>query len=194
MTATELSKWHQHPPPAGTEPTRSWPLSLRQLSRNLIGDWFTAEIPEAISQEDQYWISARIAKLDAWASASSAANELAPILAGLFGVYPAGSMSDAAAAIKVTGYFGVLKDRPAWAIRAAAEKWMRGDVGGDEARRFPPSAARLRDLATDEMSAIFKEHSQLQLLRRAKVVKPIEPAALNARRKQVEALLGPSQA
>jgi hypothetical protein len=188
--ATELSEWHQHPPPAGAEPTRSWPLSLRQLSSRLIGDWFTAEIPEAISQADQSWISARLARLDAWASAGSTANELAPILAALFGVYPSGSMSDGAASIKVNGYLGVLKDRPAWAVRTAAEKWMRGEVGGDEARRFPPSAARLRDLATEEMSAIFKEHSQIQLMRRAKVVKPIEPAAVEARRKQVAELLG----
>jgi len=67
---------------------------------------------------------------------------------------------------------------------------MRGEVGGEESQRFPPSAARLRSLATDQMRGVFVEIAALQKLRRAKVVRPISDADMAARRVQVAKLLG----
>lgn len=113
-----------------------------------------------------------------------------PILMGLFAMYPAASIGDSAAAVKVKGYLSVLEDRPIWAVRSAANKWMRGTVGGEESRRYPPSAARLRDLATDELEGLHKEMAALQKLRRARVMPPIAEIDMAARRRQVAELLG----
>lgn len=169
---------------------RSWPPSLRSLAGRMIGDWNTAELPEPISQTDQSWITSRLAQLEAWRSAGSERDALVPILMALFAIYPAAAIGEEIAAVKVRGYLSVLSDRPIWAVRAAAEQWMRGEVGGEEAQRFPPSAARLRSLATDQMRGVFEEIAALQKLRRAKVVRPIDPADMAARRAQVAKLLG----
>lgn len=131
-----------------------------------------------------------MAQLEAWWAAGSERKALAPVLMALFAIYPAAGLGDEMATVKVKGYLLVLADRPIWAVRAAAEKWMRGEAGGEEARRFPPSAARLRDLATDEMRGLFEELAALQKLRRAKVVRPIDPAEAEARRRQVAKILG----
>lgn len=131
-----------------------------------------------------------MAQLEAWRSEGSTRDDLVPILKVLFSLYPAAPLSDETAAIKVKGYLAVLSDRPAWAVRAAADKWMRGEVGGDEAQRFPPAAARLRALATAEMAPLFDELAMLSKLRKAKVVKPVDEADLARRRQQVAKLLG----
>ena len=169
---------------------RSWPPSLRSLAARMIGDWNTAELPEPISQADQSWITSRLARLESWRAEGSEREALVPVLMALFAIYPAAAIGEEIAAVKVRGYLSVLSDRPIWAVRAAAEQWMRGEAGGEEARRFPPSAARLRDLATDEMRGLFEELAALQKLRRAKVVRPVDAADIEARRRQVAKLIG----
>lgn len=156
----------------------------------MFGDWTAPEIPEPISQTDQSWISRRLVQIEAWRAEGSTRDDLVPILKALFAIYPSAAIGDETAALKVKGYLAVLSDRPAWAVRAAADKWMRGEVGGDEAQRFPPSAPRLRALATAEMAPLFDELAMLTKLRKAKVVRPVAEHDMAARRAQVAKLLG----
>lgn len=183
--ATAVTAQQDRLPAPGAEPTQSWPPSLKRLNALMIGDWFTAELPEPISKADQSWISNRIGRIDGWLSGDGDRQAIASILAGLFAAYPSAPISDTTAGAKVRIYLAVLEDRPVWAIEEAAKLWLKGDVdGAGRAADFPPSAARLRELATEAMRSLFAEKAKLQLLTRAKVVVPT-----TLRKAEVDALL-----
>lgn len=188
----ELAEWHPQAPLAPVaEPTRSWPPSLRKLSASMIGGWQDgAEIPEPISQTDQHWISKRLAHLDGLRQCDNDRQQVAKTLAVLFASYPAGQANDVTTALKVKNYLDALEDRPAWAVEEAAKRWIRGDV---EARRdaldFPPSAARLRELATQAMEPLYVEKGRLALLRRAEVVPPISEAERQRRAEAIRRII-----
>lgn len=105
----------------------------------------------------------------------------------LFTTYGGAAVSEDVAATRIKTYLEALSDRPAWAIKRAAKRWLKGDVEGVDRKAldFPPSAARLRDLATECMRPVNLELAALQKLTRAKVVKPIDP---EERRRAVERL------
>lgn len=191
MTASrELAQRASQLPEPGAEPTLTWPQSIKRLNASMIGDFLTAEIPAPISETDQLWISKRTAQLEAWrAPAADDRGQILQVLAVLFTSYPAAAVSDATASVRIKAYLEALSDRPAWAIKRAAERWLKGDVTDVDRKAldFPPSTARLRDLATDCMRPVNLELSALQKLTRAKVVKPIDEAE---RKRTVERLKG----
>lgn len=130
----------------------------------------------------------RSAQLEAWrAPGLDDRGQILQVLAVLFTSYPAAAVSDDTAKTRIKTYLEALSDRPAWAIKRAAERWLKGDVSGVERKTldFPPSTARLRELATECMSPVNLELAALQKLTRAKVVKPIDP---EERRRAIERL------
>lgn len=175
-------------PEPGAEPTRSWPLSVQKLNASMIGDFLTAEIPAPISETDARWISGRTSQLEAWrAPGPNDRGHILQALGVLFTTYGGAAISEDVAATRIKTYVEALSDRPAWAIKRAAERWIRGDVTGIERKQldFPPSPARLRELATECMRPVNLELAALQKLTRAKVVKPIDP---EERRRTIERL------
>lgn len=175
-------------PAHGAEPTRSWPLSVQKLNNSMIGDFLTAEIPAPISETDARWISGRTKQLEAWrAPGPDDRGQILQVLGVLFTTYGGAAVSEDVAATRIKTYLEALSDRPAWAIKRAAKRWLKGDVEGVDRKAldFPPSAARLRDLATECMRPVNLELAALQKLTRAKVVKPIDP---EERRRAVERL------
>lgn len=189
--SADLTELDARPPTIGVDPMRSWPPSLMSLAKSLAGAFPNAEIPAPISQTDRYWISARMARLEAWQAAGSTREELVPILAEMFAAYPAAKLAPETAKARVKAYLDALSDKPAWAIAAAAKRWVRGDVeAADGALDFPPSARRLREVAMQEMSVLYTEMSRLKTLSKAKVVPVISEVDRIARQRQVAELLG----
>lgn len=61
-------------------------------------------------------------------------------------------------------YATALDDVPCWALREAVRGWLKGEIGGREARRgFPPPAPILRDYA---LSLVAQAKGQRVMLRR----------------------------
>lgn len=175
----EISRQASQLPEPGADPTHTWPQSLQKLNALMIGDYLTAEIPSPISETDARWISGRTSQLEAWrAPGSDDHRQILQVLAVLFTSYPAAAVSDDTAKTRIKTYVEALSDRPAWAIKRAAERWLKGDVSGVDRKAldFPPSTARLRELATECMRPVNLELTALQKLTRAKVVKPINEA------------------
>lgn len=68
-------------------------------------------------------------------------------------MFPAGNVSEAVIDARSEAYEIALEDVPAWAVEAAAKRWIKGDVAtlGDRPNlSFPPSPPQLRALALDE--------------------------------------------
>lgn len=73
--------------------------------------------------------------------------------AKLLTVFPAGNISEAVLDARSKAYETALEDVPAWAVEAAARRWIKGEVAtlGDKPNlSFPPSPPQLRALALDE--------------------------------------------
>lgn len=67
--------------------------------------------------------------------------------------FPAAPLSTAATKARMEAYDIALEDVPAWAVEAAARRWIKGEVAtlGDKVNlSFPPSPPQLRALALDE--------------------------------------------
>lgn len=74
-------------------------------------------------------------------------------VAKLLAVFPAGNFSEAVIDARSEAYEIALEDVPAWAVEAAAKRWIKGDVDalGDRPNlSFPPSPPQFRALALDE--------------------------------------------
>ncbi|MCM5558503.1 hypothetical protein [Pleomorphomonas sp. JP5] len=74
-------------------------------------------------------------------------------VARLLLAFPVSNLSVAAAEARSEAYEIAIEDVPAWTVKAAARRWIKGEVAnlGDKVNlSFPPSPPQLRALALDE--------------------------------------------
>jgi len=100
-------------------------------------------------------------------------------VARLLLAFPASSLGPDAATARSEAYAIALEDVPAWTVKAAARRWIRGEVSvlGDKPNlSFPPSPPQLRTLALEEWAkarAALWRYRRLMEGREARVV-PLE--------------------
>ncbi|MGU3495915.1 hypothetical protein ACLBXM_17885 [Xanthobacteraceae bacterium A53D] len=114
--------------------------------------------------------------------ASLAGAEVAQInveVAGLLLAFPSANLSDAALQVRARAYHTALEGVPAWALQAAARRWLRGEGDGNNLD-FAPSPPRLRKMADAEILPVREHLVQLRRLRDAtaeRIVRHEERAA-----------------
>ena len=145
--------------PALHQPRRtipSLPPSLVELERTLKPEEAASRTPtlsRALTQAERSILSQLVDEVTPFAEAkpdpATALREVARLLLA----FPAGNISEAVAEARSEAYEIALEDVPTWAVRAAAKRWIKGDVAvlGDRVNlSFPPSPPQFRALAADE--------------------------------------------
>jgi hypothetical protein len=130
-----------------------------------------------LSNQDRSEISARLNGLTEIITCSNlspiaAAKARLALLTRMLLALSVGSMSEAAAEARADMYEKALSDIPPWAIDAAIERWVKGDVPelkmGSLNFAFPPAPAILRKICTLELQPY-----QDQVLKLTRVLKAI---------------------
>ncbi len=100
------------------------------------------------------------------------AGEIGAVVAGLLIVFPSAQLSETTARVRARAYHTALEDIPGWALAAAANKWLRGQVEGGNPD-FAPSPPRLRQMAELEVNAVRGHLVNLRRLAAAEVERDI---------------------
>ncbi|WP_370674678.1 hypothetical protein [Pleomorphomonas sp. PLEO] len=136
--------------------TLSLPPSLAELERTLRPEEAASRTPtlsRALTPDERSILSQLVDDIAPLAEAKPDAFNSLRQVAKLLAVFPAGNLSDAVIDARSEAYEIALEDVPAWAVEAAAKRWIKGEVAilGDKPNlSFPPSPPQLRALALDE--------------------------------------------
>jgi len=136
--------------------TLSLPPSLAELERTLRPEEAASRTPtlsRALTPDERSILSQLVDDVAPLAEAKPDAFKSLRQVAKLLAVFPAGNISEAVIDARSEAYEIALEDVPAWAVEAAAKRWIKGDVAilADRPNlAFPPSPPQLRALALDE--------------------------------------------
>lgn len=165
--------------------TLSLPPSLAELERTLRPEEMASRTPtlsRALTPAERSILSQLVDDIAPLAEARPDAFRSLKQVAKLLAVFPAGDLSDAVIDARSEAYEIALEDVPAWAVEAAAKRWIKGDVSAliDKPNlSFPPSPPQLRALALDEWA---KARAALWRYRRLMAGKVERVVALEDRR------------
>jgi hypothetical protein len=136
--------------------TTSLPPSLVELERTLRPEEAASRTPtlsRALTPAERSILSRLVDEIAPLAEAKPdpviALREVARLLLA----FSTANLSVAAAEARSEAYEIALEDVPAWTVKAAARRWIKGEVAilGDKVNlSFPPSPPQLRALALDE--------------------------------------------
>ncbi|PIO96157.1 hypothetical protein [Pleomorphomonas carboxyditropha] len=136
--------------------TLSLPPSLAELERTLRPEEAASRTPtlsRALTEDERSILSRLVDEVAPLAEAKPDSMIALQEAAKLLTVFPAGNISEAVLDARSKAYDIALEDVPAWAVEAAARRWIKGEVAtlGDKPNlSFPPSPPQLRALALDE--------------------------------------------
>ncbi len=145
-------------------------LSLPQwltVSLSEMGSGAPISVPAecAPSEMQRAYIAGLITDLEGSLTPASE-REIAAEFTKLILAFPAQSVSQDVAAIRAEAYFTALSDLPAWALREACRKWLRGEADGNLA--FAPSPPQLRRLADEALIPVRAQMVRLRKLLHAR--------------------------
>ena len=136
--------------------TLSLPPSLAELERTLRPEQAASRTPtlsRALTPGERSILSQLVDDITPLAEAEPDAFRALRQVARLLAVFPACDLGEAVVDARSEAYETALEDVPAWAVEAAAKRWIKGDVAALGERpnlAFPPSPPQLRALALDE--------------------------------------------
>ncbi len=165
--------------------TLSLPPSLAELERTLRPEEMASRTPtlsRALTPGERSILAQLVDDIAPLAEAKPDAFRSLRQVAKLLMVFPTGDLSEAVVDARSEAYETALEDMPAWAVEAAAKRWIKGDVAALEDKpnlAFPPSPPQLRALALDEWA---KARAALWRYRRLMAGKPERVVPLEDRR------------
>lgn len=90
---------------------------------------------------------------------------------------------------RVEGYRTVLRDFPAWAVREAYARWLKGEIGREHDPSFPPPERVLHECAKSLTLAAIGQKVGLQLILDAEGYQPLTEEEMAERRARLDALI-----
>ncbi|MBA1157783.1 hypothetical protein [Microvirga mediterraneensis] len=90
---------------------------------------------------------------------------------------------------RMEGYRIVLRDFPAWAVREAYARWLRGEIGREYDASFPPPERVLHDCAKNLTMAAMGQRIGLQMVLDAEAYHPPSEAEMQERRQRLEKVI-----
>lgn len=131
----------------------TWPRSLTSLVSSL--DYTTNTLPAtcSITQSDREAMIRRATEIDRASSAREpqAGATITREVLSLLLAFPGRDPDVATAKIRAGAFATALDDLPAWAVREAAQRWMRGECGNDG--KWAPTPPQLRTAAVGIIKA-----------------------------------------
>lgn len=118
------------------------------------------ELTRSLTVTEREKIERRLAEIDGHLSARDPAA-LRRIIAGMMLSIPSGRASGDEAAAIVAAYVNAVSDLPPWAVTAAANRFIRGQVKSANPA-FPPSGAELHVEADKELVPLRAEKMRLE--------------------------------
>lgn len=149
--------------------TLSLPPRMASLASSIMEVDGRPALPAALmpSETERASIASRVASLEEELTPASR-GQIIEVVTALLMSSPQQAMNDQTASAKLRVYAAALDDLPAWALRNAAQKWMRGECDGNVA--FAPSPGQLRRIAEAE---IARHRAVIERLRRVLNARPL---------------------
>jgi hypothetical protein len=89
---------------------------------------------------------------------------------------------------RMEGYRIVLRDYPAWAVREAYARWLKGEIGREHDASLPPPERCLHECAKNLHMAAMGQRVGLQMVLDAEGYQPPTDAEMEERRKRLQLL------
>jgi hypothetical protein len=110
------------------------------------------------------------------------AKEIDGTIGALIVRYATARQDDDMMRARMEGYRIVLRDFPAWAVREAYARWLRGEIGREYDASFPPPERVLHDCANGLTMAAMGQHIGMQMILDAEGYQPPSDAEVTERR------------
>lgn len=140
------------------------------------------------SQTQRAFIERRVSELELLEQPGPA-KEIDATIGALMLRYMTARQDDEMMRARVEGYRIVLRDFPAWAVREAYARWLKGEIGRNHDASFPPPERVLHDCAKGLVMAAIGQRVGLQLVLDAEGYQPLTDEEMAERRKQLDELM-----
>lgn len=134
------------------------------------------------------FIERRVAELDLMAQAGPT-KEIDATIGALIVRYATARQDDDMMRARMEGYRIVLRDFPAWAVREAYARWLKGEIGREYDASFPPPERVLHDCAKNLAMAAMGQRIGLQMVLDAEAYHPPSEAEMQERRQRLEKVI-----
>jgi len=134
------------------------------------------------------FIERRVAELDRMIQPGPA-KEIDATIGALIVRYATVRQDDDMIRARSEGYRIVLRDFPAWAVREAYARWLKGEIGREYDASFPPPERVLHDAAKSLLMAAMGQRVGLQMILDAEAYLPPTEEEMAERRRQLERVI-----
>jgi len=139
------------------------------------------------NQTQRAFIERRVAELDLMVQPGPV-KDIDATIGAIIVRYATARQDDDMMRARMEGYRIVLRDFPAWAVREAYARWLKGEIGREHDASFPPPERVLHDCAKNLTMAAMGQRAGLQLVLDAEGYQPPSEAEMAERRKRLEEL------
>jgi hypothetical protein len=140
------------------------------------------------NQTQRAFIERRVAELDLMTQPGPV-KEIDATIGALMLRYMTARQDDEMMRARVEGYRIVLRDFPAWAVREAYARWLKGEIGREHDASFPPPERVLHDCAKTLLMAAMGQRVGLQMVLDAESYQPPSEAEMQERRRRLEQVI-----
>lgn len=147
----------------------------------------TLPVSSMPSPTQRAFIERRVAELDRMIPPGPA-KEIDATIGALIIRYATARQDDDMIRARSEGYRIVLRDFPAWAVREAYARWLKGEIGREYDASFPPPERVLHDCAKTLLMAAMGQRIGLQMILDAEAYLPPSEEEMEERRKRLQIL------
>jgi len=140
------------------------------------------------SQTQRAFIERRVAELDLMTQPGPA-KEIDATIGAIIVRYATARQDDDMMRARMEGYRIVLRDFPAWAVREAYARWLKGEIGREHDASFPPPERVLHECAKNLTLAAVGQKVGLQLILDAEGYQPLSEEEMAERRARLDELV-----
>lgn len=140
------------------------------------------------SPTQRAFIERRVAELDLMVQPGPT-KEIDATIGALIIRYATARQDDDMIRARSEGYRIVLRDFPAWAVREAYARWLKGEIGREYDASFPPPERVLHDCAKTLLMASMGQRVGLQMVLDAEGYQPPSEAEMQERRRRLEQVI-----
>ncbi|WP_152568869.1 hypothetical protein [Microvirga sp. BSC39] len=133
------------------------------------------------------YIERRVAELELLAQPGPV-KEIDATIGAVMLRYATARQDDDMMRARVEGYRIVLRDFPAWCVREAYARWLKGEIGQQHDASFPPPERVLHECAKGLLAAAMGQRIGLQMVLDAEGYQPPTEAEMAERRKHLHLL------
>jgi hypothetical protein len=140
------------------------------------------------NQTQRAFIERRVAELDLMTQPGPV-KEIDATIGALMLRYMTARQDDEMMRARVEGYRIVLRDFPAWTVREAYARWLKGEIGREHDASFPPPERVLHDCAKTLLMAAMGQRVGLQMVLDAESYQPPSDAEMQERRRRLDQVI-----